>query len=528
VVKTTGDGILAEFGSVVDAVRCAAAIQDGMRSRTMDDPRDSRITFRIGVNLGDVIVRDGDVFGDGVNVAARLEGLCEPGDVFVSASVREQALGKIEAEFEDLGEHTVKNISRPVRVYRLVTEGETDAAGSDAPPLPDKPSIAVLPFESMTADDEQDYFADGVTEDIITALSRYSQFFVIARNTTFTYKGQAVDVQAVAGALGVRYVLEGSVRRAGNRIRVTAQLIDGTDGNHLWAERYDRDLADIFELQDDITELVANSVETELGRAEQVRARGKTPGSFDAWAAYHQALAIYEQRSPEAMRETRRLFMRATELDPRFALAYAQYSMAGSRSAIYGYEPDPADDDLAAARRAIELDPDEPVAHVAMGYHHVVTNDFEAAIAEAATAARLNPNYVEAHHLLGIALVRAGRAREALPSLETAARLCPRGNYVGIIHGRFAQAYFALGDHENTVVWARKAIQYTQPRWAHAFLAAALAQLGRLDEARRVVDELRRVRPDLTLTMARGWTGFREAATREQFAEGLSLAGLDR
>ncbi len=525
VFKTTGDGILAEFASVVDAVRCAGAIQQGMRRRVADVPRDRRIVFRIGVNLGDVIVQDDDVHGDGVNVAVRLEGLCEPGEVVVSASVRDHADGKLDATFEDQGEHAVKNISKPVRVFG-VRFGQAPTE-EPAPALPDKPSIAVLPFHNMSVDAEQEYFADGITEDIITALSRYRQFFVIARNTTFTYKGQAVDVQSVAGSLGVRYVLEGSVRRAGDRIRVTAQLIDGADGNHLWAERYDRDLADIFDVQDEITELVANSVEAELGRAEQTRATGKSPNNIDAWATYHQALANYDQRSRPAMEEAKRLFMRATELDPGFALAFAQYAMMCSRSVIYGYDEGPGEDSLKAARRAIELDPDEPVAHVAMGYLHALNADFEAAIGEATTATRLNPNYVEAHHLHAIALVRGGRPAEALPSLATAVRLCPRGNYVGVIQGRFAQAYLALGDYENVLIWARKAIQYPQPRWAHAFLVAALAHLGRLDEARRMVEELRRVRPDMTVSMARGWTGFGDETTRETFAEGLRLAGLD-
>ncbi len=527
VVKTTGDGILAEFASVVDAVRCAGAIQQGMRRRLTDVPRDRRIVFRIGVNLGDVIVQDDDVFGDGVNVAARLEGLCEPGEVVVSASVRDHADGKLDATFEDLGEHTVKNISKPVRVFGVHFGRAPGPDDEPAPALPDKPSIAVLPFHNMSADAEQEYFADGIVEDIITALSRYGQFFVIARNATFTYKGQAVDVQSVAETLGVRYVLEGSVRRAGGRIRVTAQLIDGADGNHMWAERYDRGLADIFDLQDEITELVANSVESELDRAEQIRARSKSPDNIDAWAAYHRGLALYDQRSPQAMEEGKSLFTRATELDPEFALAFAQYAMMCSRTVIYGYDAGARDDNFRAALRAVELDPDEPVAHVAMGYYHVIGGDFEAAITESETAAKLNPNYVEAHHLLAIALIRGGRPRDALPSLETALRLSPRGNYVGVVQARFAAAYLALGDYENVVTWARKAVQYPQPRWAHAFLAAALAHLGRLDEAHRVVEELRRVRPDLTLAMARGFTGLGDETLREKFAEGLRLAGLE-
>ncbi len=367
VVKTTGDGLLAEFASVVDAVRCAVAFQEGMAERNADTPEERRIEFRIGVNLGDVIVQDDDVFGDGVNIAARLEGLAEPGGAVVSGSVHEQVKGKVEFRFDDLGPQEVKNIAEPVRALKIRPQGDTAVTSDESLALPDKPSIAVLPFENMSGDPDQEYFADGIAEDIITALSRYRQFFVIARNTTFTYKGQALDVQTVAKSLGVRYVLEGSVRRAGHRIRVTAQLIDGSDGNHMWAERYDRDLADIFDVQDEVTELVANSVETELGKAEQIRAKSKSPDNIDAWATFHRALAIYDQRSPEAMEETKRLFLRATELDPGFALAFAEYAIMCSRTAIYGYDDGAREDILLAARRAVELDHDEHVAHVAFG-----------------------------------------------------------------------------------------------------------------------------------------------------------------
>ncbi len=282
IVKTTGDGLLAEFASVVDAVRCAVAIQEGMAERDAAVPEDRRIAFRIGVNLGDIIIDEDDIYGDGVNVAARLEGLAEPGGICIGRAARDQVRDRLDLDLEDIGEQAVKNIARPVRVFRVklpAPEAEAPAALA----LPDKPSIAVLAFANMSGDPEQEYFADGIAEDIITALSRFRWFFVIARNSSFTYKGQAVDVKQVARELGVQYVLEGSVRKAGNRVRITAQLIDALTGRHVWAERYDRDLTDIFAVQDEITETIAGAVAPSFVSAEARRAERKRPEDLDAW-----------------------------------------------------------------------------------------------------------------------------------------------------------------------------------------------------------------------------------------------------
>jgi len=319
IVKNTGDGFLAEFASVVDAVRCAVEVQRGMADRNAAIPANTRIDFRVGVHQGDVVIEDNDIFGDAVNVAARLEGLAEPGGICVSARVRGDAAGKLDLAFEDLGEQALKNIARPVRAYRVAMERPAEAAKEPVPlPLPDKPSIAVLPFANMSDDPEQEYFADGMVEEIITALSKLRWFFVIARNSSFAYKGRAVDIKQVGRELGVRYVLEGSVRRGGNRLRITAQLVDAATGNHVWAERYDRDLADIFAVQDETTERVVAAIEPELYAAEHIRSQRKPQRSLDAWECIIRALAHVGQSTRAGREEAEALCRRAIAIAPDY------------------------------------------------------------------------------------------------------------------------------------------------------------------------------------------------------------------
>ena len=295
IVKTTGDGLLAEFTSVVDAVRCAVEVQTDMASRNSGEAEDRRIAFRIGINVGDIVEQDGDIFGEGVNIAARLEGIAEPGGICVSARVQEDAAGRVDLTFEDMGEQALKNIARPVHAFRLRVEQPAIPGAATHPPSPDKPSIAVLPFQNMSGDPEQEYFGDGIAEDIITALSKLRGFFVIARNSTFAYKGKAPNIRQVARELGVRYVLEGSVRKAGERLRVTGQLIDATSGNHIWAERYDRPVADIFAVQDEITASVVAAIEPQLYAAENLRLQSKPPESLDAWGPVRSADVLSEE-----------------------------------------------------------------------------------------------------------------------------------------------------------------------------------------------------------------------------------------
>jgi adenylate cyclase len=333
IVKTTGDGMLVEFASVVDAMRCATVWQRSMSERPAAQPRDSHIEWRIGVNLGDIIVDDDDIFGDGVNVAARLEAMAEPGGICVSGAAHDQVRDKLDIEFEDMGEQSLKNIARPVRAYRISppvdAKAATPRAAPQAPlPLPDKPSIAVLPFQNISGDPEQEYFADGMVEEIITALSRIRWFFVIARNSTFTYKGHAVDVKQVGRELGVRYVLEGSVRKSSNRIRVTAQLVEAATGNHVWAERYDRDLADIFAVQDEITERVVAAIEPELYAAEQVRSQNKPPDRLDAWECVIRALSCIGLGTRDKTTEAEGLCRRAIAIAPDYGRAHSLLAWA--------------------------------------------------------------------------------------------------------------------------------------------------------------------------------------------------------
>ena len=433
IVKTTGDGLLVEFGSVVDGLRCATEWQRGMAERNAGTP-DDRIEFRIGINVGDVAVEDGDIFGDGVNVAARLEGLAEPGGICVSARVQEDAAGRLDLTFDDMGEQALKNIARPVRVYRVRATGATPtettpkATPTEIAPalaLPDKPSIAVLPFQNMSGDPEQEFFADGIAEDIITALSRYPSLFVIARNSSFTYKGRAVDVKQVGRELGVRYVLEGSLRKSGNRVRVTAQLVEAETGNHVWAERYDRDLADIFAVQDEITQAMTIAIAPAIADAEQQRAMRKPPASLDAWGAYQRGMWHLSKASDEDNVLAEKFFQRAVDLDPMFAGGYIGLSAVLSRAKGTQSEEE------ALARRAVALDGGNAEAHARLALALLARGDHQGASSQAEQALTICPNLAAAHGALGVALAYSGRPREGLAALKTCIRLDPRAPIPG-------------------------------------------------------------------------------------------------
>src|SRR6266851_3236291 len=401
IVKTTGDGLLVEFGSVVDAVRCAVEVQREMGVRNAEVLAERRIEFRMGINLGDVIKDRGDIFGDGVNVAARLEALAEPGGICVSRVVRDQVRDKLDFTFDDTGEQQVKNIARPVRVYRVgaraagAPAAETSAVA--APALPEKPSIAGLPFQNLSGDSEQEYFADGIVEDIITALSRNRAFFVISRNTTFTYKGPAVDVARVARELGVRYVLEGSVRRAGNRVRITAQLIDAGTGRHLWADRYDRELADVFAVQDEIARTITGELAPGIISAEMQQARRKDPGQLDAWDRMMRAHWHIRRFTREDMAEARRLLVEAIVLDPANAMALSDLSIAHHFEACFGWREDVAQSFARsgeAARRAVAIDDSDAYAHTALAIFDSFSGRHEEAQHRLRRALDLDPNSV--------------------------------------------------------------------------------------------------------------------------------------
>ena len=507
IVKLMGDGMLAEFRSVVDAVRTAAEIQRAVAERNADQSEDRRIDFRVGINLGDVVIDGDDIQGDGVNVASRLEGLAEPGGMCISAAVYEQIRDRIELAFEDIGQQKVKNIDRPVHVWRWSKDAsvtaETPATADQPLPLPDKPSIAVLPFENMSGDPEQEYFSDGITEDIITALSHIRQFFVIARNSTFTYKGQAVDVQAVAKDLGVRYILEGSVRKAGNRVRISAQLIDGITGNHLWAERYDRDLEDIFEVQDEITLTVVGAIEPELAQAERERAMTKKPDDLNAWDLFQQGMFHLHKRTKKAAVEALSLFDRAIELNPTFSGPYSGSAYIRAYGVNQGWSATPEDNfesALQTAEQAIALDSNDAFARVALGNVRIGRGELDKAELEFRKAMELNPSSAFAHMYVGHVLGHQFEsAEQGLTHLELAIRLSPRDPYTGPTMGRMSVAHFILGNYEQTVEYARKALQFptTQIR-QNAFLVVALTNLGRDDEAKLALQDLLRRDPDFT------------------------------
>jgi adenylate cyclase len=529
IVKTTGDGMLVEFASVVDAVRCAVAVQRGMVARNSGVAEDKRIEFRVGINVGDIIIDGGDIFGDGVNVAARLEGLAEPGGICVSGRVQEDARGKLDVAFEDAGEQQLKNIAWPVRVYRVRIDGRPQSAPTLV--LPDKPSIAVLPFQNLSGDPEQEYFADGMVEEIITALSRSQSLFVIARNSSFAYKGRAVDVKQIARELGVRYVLEGSVRRGGNRVRITAQLIDGATGNHMWAERYDRDPADIFAVQDEITEAVAIAIVPVVTQMERHHAVRKPPESLGAWEAYQRGLWHLGRIGVTENEAARRFFRRAIDLDPSFASAYAELAIAICQGASY-YQAMPLsealDEALPMAQRAISLDPVGAAGYISASLCRHFRGDYDGALAAARQALAISPNYPLGYHLLGVALNFSGRPREALEAIRKAIRLDPHDPLQSVQLTQVAIAHYFLRDNEAAIEAVKEVLRsYPDHPWAYRWLAAALGQAGRLDEAKEALQHAIAISPKSFDMFVRQRAPWMRVEDYEHMLEGLRKAGWE-
>jgi len=529
-VKTLGDGLLVEFPSVVDTVHCALEIQNGMAARNAGEPDDRRIDFRIGINLGDVIVEGDDIHGDGVNIAARLEGLAEPGGVVISGKVHEEIRGKLEAGFKDLGLQAVKNIAEPVRAFRLAKD-EKPYPAAPVPPRSDRPVVAILPFDNMSGDPSQEYFSDGITEDLITALSRIRQIRVVARNSTFSYKGKSPDIRRVSEELGARYVVEGSVRKAGNRVRVTAQLIEGETGNHIWAERYDREIKDIFDVQDELTETLAGAISPGIGTAERQRAKQNPPERLDTWTLYQLGMWQLRRRTPDRMKdetlEARALFEQAMKLDPEFGPAYAAYADTFYYDALFGFRDEDLKTALQAARKAVELDSDDANAHVSLGRIYRLDGNLDAAEAEHNIALGLNPSLADAHYNLATLMVHTGRARDALPHLEAAIRLSPHDDLIGPFHARMAEAHLFLGNHEQAAELAQKAVRLRGTRWlAYAYLASSLGHLGRIEDASKVVGELMDVQPRATLSYVREFTTVIDADCIGHLLDGLRKAGL--
>ncbi len=534
IVKTTGDGILVEFASAVDAVRNALAIQEAMRRRNADVAEANRIEFRVGINVGDVIIEGEDIHGDGVNVASRLEGLCEPGEVYVSGTVYDQVAGKFAASFDNLGEQLVKNLTRPVRVYRArgeVQEEMAPAQTESGPPSPDKPSIAVLPFENMSGDPEQEYFSDGITEDIITALANVRSFTVLARNSTFVFKGKSVDAKRIGSELGVRYLVEGSVRKAGQRVRVTAQLIETASGDHVWAERYDGTLEDIFDLQDEITAAIVGTIEPELLRAEAERIKQKRPDSMDAYDYLLRGFASMNKLTPEATREALDYFRKAIEIDSNYGRAYSYAAWCYRREVQVGgmtlsdIEKADATDLM---QKALELGKNDPVVLWQAGSFKVYfEQDFDGATALIDRSLAMNPNSPRAWNASAECRGYMGDTATSIRDAERAMAVSPRNPSHWVAYWSIARANLQEKRYEEAAKFAKMALQFHE-RGAPAchILAAACAHLGRMDEARAAIAKAQAFDPKLTISRLKAIYPIARLKNLDAFLDGLRKAGL--
>ena len=531
-VKNTGDGFLAEFPSVVDAVRCAVEIQRGMIDREPDVPQERRIRFRIGVNLGDVIVEEHDIFGDGVNIAARLEALAEPSGICISGTVYDQIRDKLDFAFEDLGERSVKNIARPVRVYRVRDRtipiepgpGLTPVLDNQPLPLTDKPSIAVLPFQNMSGDPEQEYFADGMVEEIITALSRIKWLFVIARNSSFTYKGRTVDVKQIGRDLGVRYVLEGSVRKGGNRVRITGQLIDTVTSAHLWADRFDGSLEDIFELQDKVATAAAGIIEPTLQAAEIRRSADRPTNDLTAYDLYLRALSHHYTWERGHLLSALDLLKRAIERDPHYGPALALAALIHFHLHLNGWTEDPELDHregINLARQALRFASEDPgVLGRAAYVLAYFGQDIDAAIELIDRALALNPSFARGWVISGTLRLWAGQPELAIGHFETSLRLSPHAERSGAFMSIGMGHFFARRFEEATVMFLRSLQEHAGWAPTYRFLAASYAHLGKPDEAQETVRRLRSITP-VIVPRAAHW---RKAEHRELFLSGLRSA----
>ncbi len=525
-VKLTGDGFLAEFPTVLDAVGCAIVMQEGLGSGPLD--------FRMGVNLGDIVDDGEDIHGEGVNIAARIEALADTGGICISGGVHDQVRNRIDQRFEDLGEHQVKHVSAPIRVWRWAPGAPPAATGPTpteaALTVPDKPSIAVLPFDNMSGDPEQEYFADGLTEDIITSLSKIRWFFVISRNSTFAYKDKSPDPRDIGRELGVRYVLEGSLRTAGKRIRLTAQLIDCATGNHLWAERYNREIEDIFELQDELTQTVVGAIEPQLSRAERDRARVQKPNNLDAWSMLQYGRAHLYKRTREDLRQARTFLTEAITHDPELVAAYSDLAEVCFLEARLGFAEDNAaclSEALDLANKAIEIKGEDAAAHYAFGRILSMKRRHGEAEFELKRALELNPSYSQAYLALGMSYTFSGRAKEAVAPLETGMRLSPFDEYMGPFMARLAEAHLFMGDHETAADWGRRATMQANLPWpGYASLVSILGHLGAADELPAAIAELEKRAPKTDLAFIREQLPISDEGDLDLFIEGLRKAGL--
>jgi adenylate cyclase len=540
IVKTTGDGVLVEFASAVDAVRGALEVQRGMAERSASVPQDQRIEFRIGIHVGDIIIDDNDIFGDGVNVAARLEGIAEPGGFCISNDTYRQIRGKVEIVCDDMGLQHLKNIAEPIQAWQVRLSNQTLSAAqsgsttSEPLPLPDKPSIAVLPFQNMSGDPEQEYFADGLAEDIITELSRFRDFAVIARNSTFFYKGKPLDVTRIALDLKVRYVLEGSVRKIGNRVRVTTQLIDAVTNDHLWAERYDREQADVFDVQEEITRTVVSNIAPQIELAEIARSRRSTANLHArhlAWRAGGLYLDAYNGGNAAMMQQAITACEKAIAADPSSLAAHFTLAVAHSMCHLYRWGDRPGEA-LGRAWEVVErmtaINSQDERTLTIRGMVRVNRGEYDGGLADLRRAYQINPNYAGAIIELAYAEATTGLAREAEEHAQVAIRLSPKDYYVGTAHLAMAMAHFTLRNYDEAVRWCESAIQIShRAPIRRALMIACSARAGDMTRARAEIAVLNSFAPDFIASVFRGENAvFTRKEDMEHLLDGLRLAGL--
>ncbi len=532
VVHYAGDAVLAEFPSATNALRCAVEAQQAFGQRNAPLPVNRRVEFRVGINLGDVIVDREDIYGDGVNVAARLEALAMPGGVCVSESVRSAVGNKLAVSYVFLGEQRVKNIDRPVRAYQV---NESSAAGTPAASLPAqvaaRPSIAVLPFANVGDDPQHEYFSDGITEDLITGLSYWRYFPVLARNSSFAYKNKSLDITEIGRELGARYVVDGSVRRAGASIRVSVQLVDTETGHHIWAQRYDSQLQDIFALQDRIVAQVVASIEPELSSAEQRRAQRKHPENLDAWDYGLRALAEHYRFTRNGNAEAQRLLLKAVELDPASSYALSLLSLCRYQDVIFGWAADRAatlEASFEAAREAVARDDGDWLAHAMLGLTYLwARHEHELGIEETRRGVELNPSAALGYHLLACTLEFGGQSAQAIPHLHSIDRLDPRYRFKSVALADLALSHLSLRQLDDAIRYAEKAVAMLPANVrARQRLVAALAHAGREGEARAALAKLLELQPDLTLAYLETTYAYKDAGQLDFFVEGLRKAGF--